>query len=248
MIREYLKNVLKEVALDIVIFAFREGRMEVLLLKWKHTDKYSLPGGRIRVDESLKDAVARTVEERTGLKGVFLQQFQVFGELDRYSYYSAKQTREYVERALGESLEDLDLLSRTVSIGYYALVNGERALPQPDALTEACAWWDVHDLPRLLFDHNHMIERALETLRREIRYQPVGQLLPEKFTLGELHRLFEVILGIALDRRNFHKIVTGYDFLIRLNEKKVGAAIRAPQLYSFNFKKYYAALKDGVGV
>jgi hypothetical protein len=93
-----------------------------------------------------------------------------------------------------------------------------------------------------------MIEIAMRTIRREIRFQPIGKLLPQKFTLNEIHKLFETILNTTLDRRNFHKLITSYDFLIKLNEKRTGVANKAPYLYKFDFRRYEKALKDGISV
>lgn len=239
-------SILKEVSIDFVIVGFQANRLRVLLLKWKGTEKWSLPGGRIYVDEPISVAAVRTLEERTGLKNVFLRQFNTFGNTQRYLHYSREETLGYVKQAIGEDILQLQNLPRTVSVGYYALVDIEKVVAKPDFYTDECSWWDVSDVPKLLFDHNEMIEVALQTLRREIRHQPVGNLLPEKFTMNELQNLFQGILDTELDRRNFHKMMTGYDFLIKLEEKRVGGANRAPHLYRFDYKKYYEALNGGV--
>ncbi len=246
MSRFKLDTILKEVSIDCVIFGFRSGRLMVLLLKWKGTDKWSLPGGRIYVEEPIKEAAVRILGERTGLKGVFLRQFNTFGDTGRYHHYSKEETAGYVTAAVGGDLSGLLALARTVSVGYYALVDMDKVVAKPDFYTDECMWWDVSEVPRLLFDHNEMLEVALHTLRRDIRHQPVGNLLPEKFTMNELQRLFQSILNVELDRRNFHKLVTGYDFLVKLDEKRKGGANRAPYLYRFDYKKYYDALNGGV--
>jgi len=246
MLKDYFRNVLKEVSIDCVIFGFSGDRMRVLLLRWKRTNKWSLPGGRIFINENAGKAVERIVKERTGLEGVFLQQFHTFGDTDRSKYYTEKETIKYMEVAVGEKFTNLKLSPRTVSIGYYALVNIDQVLAQPDIYTEECQWCEIEKVPKLLFDHNEMIDVAFRTLRKEIRFQPIGNLLPEKFTLKELHKLFESILDTKIDRRNFHKLMMNYDFLVKLSEKRTGSANKSPHLYRFDFKKYYKALKAGI--
>jgi 8-oxo-dGTP diphosphatase len=248
ILREVFERSLREVSIDCVIFGFTAGKLKVLLIRWKSSDKWSLPGGRINKDEGIEEAANRILLERTGLKDVFLQQFNTFGKVKRFAHYSEHETREVVERILGESLEDLDISPRTVSIGYYALVDLGKVVPRPDIFSDECTWWDIDQVPKLLFDHNEMIDIATRTIRREIRFQPIGKLLPQKFTLNEIHRLFETILNTKLDRRNFHKLITSYDFLIKLNEKRTGVANKAPYLYRFDFRRYEKALKDGISV
>jgi ADP-ribose pyrophosphatase YjhB (NUDIX family) len=248
MLKRAFANVLKEVSIDCVIFGFNSGRLKVLLIRWRKTDKWSLPGGRINKDEGVDEAVQRILSDRTGLRGVFLQQFNTFGKTNRYRHYSEKQTHRFIETALGETLEGLDISRRTISIGYYAMVDIDKVVPRPDVFSDECSWCDIEDVPKLLFDHNEMIDIALRTIRKEIRFQPIGKLLPEKFTLNEIHRLFQTILNTDLDRRNFHKLITSYDFLIKLNEKRTGVANKAPYLYKFDFKRYERALKNGVAV
>jgi len=248
MLKEILANVLREVSIDCVIFGFTAGKLKVLLIRWRSTDKWSLPGGRVNRDEGVEEAVSRILFSRTGLKGVFLQQFKTFGKTNRYTHYSEKETIAFVEQALGETTEGLDISPRTVSIGHYALLNIDKVVPRPDEFSDECSWWDIDQVPKLLFDHNEMIDIAIRTLRREIRYQPIGKLLPEKFTLNEIHKLFQTILNVGLDRRNFHKLITSYDFLIKLDEKRTGVANKSPYLYRFDFRRYEKALREGVSV
>jgi len=247
-LKEIFSNILREVSIDCVIFGFSSGKLKVLLIRWKSIDKWSLPGGRIYKDEGVEEAADRILFERTGLKGVFLQQFNTFGKTNRYAHYSEKETIGFIEQALGEPLEELDLPHRTVSIGYYALVNIDKVMPRPDIYSDACLWCDIDQVPKLLFDHNEMIDVAMRTIRKEIRHQPIGKLLPDKFTLNEIHKLFQTILNAELDRRNFHKLITSYDFLVKLNEKRTGVSNKSPYLYRFDFRKYEKALKEGIAV
>lgn len=247
-LKKIFDSVLKEVSIDCVIFGFEAGRLKVLLIRWKSSDKWSLPGGRIYKQEGAEEAVNRILRERTAMKDVFLQQFYTFGKMNRNTHYSEKETMKVVEGAMGGSVKNIHVPSRTVSIGYYALVDIGKVVPRPDLFSDECRWFDIDEVPKLLFDHNEMIVSALRTIRRDIRSQPVGKLLPSKFTLNEIHKLFETILNTKLDRRNFHKLITSYDFLIRLNEKRTGAANKSPYLYRFDFRKYEKALREGISI
>jgi ADP-ribose pyrophosphatase YjhB (NUDIX family) len=247
---KFFSSILQEVSIDCVITGFSDKKLKVLLIRWKSTDKWSLPGGRIYKDEGVDEAVSRILFEKTGLKGVFLQQFNTFGKTNRYAHYSEEETMEIAMKALGEPRETFESLnlSRTISIGYYALLNINKVVPKPDLFSDECSWFDLDQIPKLLFDHNEMIEVALKTIRKEIRHQPIGKLLPDKFTLNEIHKLFETILDTGLDRRNFHKLITSYDFLIKLDEKRTGVSNKSPYLYRFDFRKYEKVLKEGLSV
>lgn len=237
-------NYLPSVSIDLVIFGFHGGQLKVLLLRWKTTDKWCLPGGRIRHEENMEAAAYRSLRERTGLSEIFLQQFHTFGDVVRYTHFSRQDTLS----KLGLPDEDLkEFSSRDVSVGYYALVEFAGATPTPDLFTEECYWWDIDQIPPLLFDHNGMITLALKTLRRQLSYQPIGyNLLPDKFTMPDLQQLYETILGQSLDRRNFQKRMLGYGILERLEERKTGGAHKAPYLYRFNKENYEKALRDEI--
>ncbi|MBD2699127.1 NUDIX hydrolase [Spirosoma sp. BT702] len=244
LIQEFKTDFLPSVSVDLVIFGFHDGQLKVLLLRWKNTEDWCLPGGRIRHEESLDDAAYRSLHGRTGLTEIFLQQFHTFGDTRRYVHFSQEQTM----LRLGLAEEDLQEFSnRDVSVGYYALVEFANVVPTPDFFTDECRWWDINQVPPLLFDHNDMITLALKTLRRQLTYQPIGyNLLPEKFTMPDLQQLYETILGQSLDRRNFQKRMLGYDILERLEERKTGGAHKAPYLYRFDKEKYEKALADEI--
>ena len=246
MIGQYLQNCLKEVSVDCVIFGFDNETLKVLLLKWKHIDYWSLPGGKIEMQEDLNDAAERILEQRVGLKGVFLNQFNVFGEIDRFTHYDKKETIRLLEKSIGEDLSKIHPDNRVLSVGYYALLDINKVRAIPDEYTDECQWMDLKKIPHLLFDHNHMVELAIKTLRREIKHQPIFNLLPEKFTLSEIQQLYESILDKTFDRRNFHKQITKQDFLVKLGEKRIGQANKAPNLYRFDQSKYDKALEAGM--
>jgi 8-oxo-dGTP diphosphatase len=239
-----LEAYLPHLSVDCVVFGFHEGELGLLLLKWKGLRTWSLPGGWVGRRESLDAAAARVLRERTGLAHVFLQQFRAFGRVGRG------------ERVLGRLFrrlrvpvpEDAWPTGRVVSVAYYALVEFSRVSPAPDSISDACTWWRLDERPRLAFDHDAIVDAALGTLRLQLRTHPVGiNLLPPTFTMPELQRLYEAILGRRLDRRNFQKRILELRIVQRLFERRVGSAGRAPYLYRFDAAAYEGALRDGLG-
>jgi 8-oxo-dGTP diphosphatase len=183
---------------------------------------WALPGGFVRVTEALEDAARRELEEETGLRHVFLEQVYTFGKVDR------------------------DPRERVVSVAYYALVN--LSDHKVHAATDArdAAWFGVHDVPSLAFDHADMLQLALERLRGKLRYQPVGfELLPKKFTLSQLQHLYEQVLERELDKRNFRKRVLAMDLLIETDDVQRDVAHRAARLYQFDERKYRRLARAG---
>lgn len=234
------KEFLPHISIDCVIFGFHGNQLKVLLLKWKERGSWCVPGGFVMRDESLDDSAKRTLQERTGLKDIFLRQFQAFGNPNR-----EKGKRPFKIAGTSRSW----LMERFITVGYWALVEFSKVTPQPDWLSEACQWHDIHKVPKLIYDHNQIVESALEALRLSLNDHPVGyNLLPEKFTMPELQKLYETILDTPLDRRNFQKKMLSLDILERLNERKTGGAHKAPFLYRFDKKKYEKAMKKGLRV
>ncbi|GAA4409033.1 NUDIX domain-containing protein [Nibrella viscosa] len=225
-------------SIDCVVFGFHEGRMRVLLLRWKGTNEWSLPGGFIRKTESADAAAVRILRERTGLQQLFLQQFHIFGDAIRYD-------EEDTWRRIGFPVDRSKWSERTISLGYYALVEYAEVTPRPDLLSDACDWWSLDELPNLLFDHNHIIDVALAGLRRQLPYQPISHLLPETFTMPELQRLYETILGRTLDARNFYKKVQASGILQRTDERRTGTPYKSPYLYRFDPVAYPAVIRGG---
>ncbi len=237
------RQFLPHLSIDCVIFGFHSGELKVLLLKWKHLDAWSLPGGYIRREESIADAARRVLRDRTGLDNIYLQQFHTFGGVNR----GERMMQELFSRLALPVPEDPWFLERVVSIGFYALVDFSRTTPMPDFFSEACRWWDIRELPQLILDHNEIARRALRALRAELAYRPAGRnLLPEKFTMPELQKLYETLLGRPLDRRNFQRKILSLGIVERLEKRSTGGAHRSPYLYRFNAGKYNEALgEDG---
>ncbi len=213
-------------AVDCVVFGLDDEDLKVLLIQRgldPFAGKWALPGGFVRLDESVDEAAKRELSEETGLGKVFLEQLHTFGAPDR------------------------DPRERVVSVAYYALVN--LAAHRVQAATDAkeAAWFATGDLPKLAFDHEAIVDLALERLREGVRRRPVGfELLPAKFTLSMLQRLYEKILERPLDKRNFRKRVLALGLLEELDEVEQDVAHRAARLYRFDKKRYRELEKAGV--
>ncbi|NCI48096.1 NUDIX hydrolase [Sediminibacterium soli] len=231
-------------SLDCVIFGFHENQMKVLLLKMKNAEQWALPGGFIYKDEDIEEAAIRVLRERTGIHDIFLQQFHVFGRPGRSDkkFHSDIMKKDGIKPA-----KDHWILQRFLTVGYYALVDFAHAIPHPDGTSTSCEWWDIHEVKELFMDHKHILDKALETLRLQLNHQPIGYtLLPQKFTMPELQKLYETILDKKLDRRNFQRRMMGYGILKRLSETRKGGAHKAPYLYSFDLRRYKKALQEGL--
>ena len=219
------KNPRAALTVDCVVFGFDEGELEVLLIQRAlepFKGKWALPGGFVKVDETLDEAARRELAEETGLKHVFLEQLYTYGTVDR------------------------DPRERVVSVAYYALV--KLASHQARAATDAAnaEWFPVSKLPKLAFDHAGMVAAARARLQGKVRYQPIGfELLPPKFTLSALQHLYEAILGTDLDKRNFRKKVLGFGLLVALNETQMAGRHRPAQLFRFDADKYEKLRKRG---
>jgi 8-oxo-dGTP diphosphatase len=210
---------------DAVVFGLDDGDLKVLLIRRglePFQGKWALPGGFVRVEESLEDAVRRELREETGIDRVFLEQLFTFGDVDR------------------------DPRERIVTVAYYALVRlGDYSVTAATDARDA-AWFAVNEARGLAFDHDRILAVALERLKGKVRYQPIGfELLPPEFTLTQLQRLYETILEASLDKRNFRKKILGMDFLVPLDEVQKDVAHRAARLYRFDRKKYQRLQKRG---
>ncbi|HVE17147.1 MAG TPA: NUDIX domain-containing protein [Chthoniobacterales bacterium] len=210
---------------DCVLFGFDEGDLKLLLIQRDlepFAGTWALPGGFVRVEESLEEAARRELQEETGVARVYLEQLYTFGAPER------------------------DPRERVVTVAYYALVklSNHRVKAATDARN--AAWFAVSDLPGVAFDHEDIIETALERLKSKLRYEPVGfELLPPKFTLTQLQHLYETILETPLDKRNFRKKLLGMGLLIETDEIEQDVAHRAARLYRFDEAKYKQLKRKG---
>lgn len=209
-------------SIDCVIFGFDEGELKVLLIERNvepFKDWWALPGYLVEQDESLDNAAERILYELTGLKGIYMDQFYTFGDVNRHPQ------------------------GRVITVGYYAMIrlSGNKDL-RPAPITNyarKAVWTPLADINKLAFDHNKIFGRAFQKIRSRISYQPIAfELLPEKFTLTQLQHLYEVILNKKLDKRNFRKKMLNYGILKELDEKQKGVSYRAAKLYKFDKRKY----------
>lgn len=244
----YLKGhekYLRHVSVDSVIFGFHQNDLKVLLLESKYAGFWSLSGGFVLKDEPIDHAAQRVLKERTGLEKLFLQQFHVFSDPKR----STKKVNQQFLKNMGVSLDKSWMFERFITIGYYALVNFTKVKPTPDSVSKSCEWFSIDNLPGMILDHRHIINEALNALRLQLYFHPIGyNLLEQKFTMPELQKLYETILDKKLDRRNFQRKILVSGILKRLEETKKGVAHKAPFYYKFDLRNYKKALQGGMGL
>lgn len=233
--KESFQQYVPTLSIDCTIFSFHENSLHILTLKMKDLDSWGLPGGYVKKDENVDDAALRILKERTGTENVYLQQFFTFGNLNRS------------ESAFEDYDDSLWNKQRFVSIGYYALTEYSMVKLIIDKYSMAVQWHPIDNLPSFMMDHRTIFNKALLTLREQLNNHPIGyNLLPEKFTMPELQKLYEAILGKKMNRGNFYRKMLRYDILIKLDESRKGGAHKAPDLYSFDLEKYNTALKEGL--
>jgi 8-oxo-dGTP diphosphatase len=210
---------------DCVVFGFDQEALKILLIqraKPPFQGNWALPGGFVRIHETVDDAARRELAEEAGLKDVYLEQLYTFGALKR------------------------DPRERIVTVAYYALVKLSDFQAQAATDATEARWCLVDHTPALAFDHPEIVATALARLRAKLRYQPIGfELLPPKFTLSQLQHLYEAVLGVELDKRNFRKKVLGFELLVPLKETLMEGAHRPAQLFRFDPDKYERLRKKG---
>jgi 8-oxo-dGTP diphosphatase len=211
------------VTTDCVIFGFDGERLQVLLVERgiePYKGRWAFPGGFLKMDETAEEGALRELREETGLERAYIQQFHTFSDPHR------------------------DPRERVITIAYYALVKIQEVHGGDDAAS--ARWFPLSEIPSLAFDHDYILRMATQRLREEIHFQPVGfELLPEKFTLKELQALYEAILGISFDRRNFAKKMLHLEILTELDETIWPTPKREANLYRFNPDKYEELKQKG---
>ncbi|MEZ5103388.1 MAG: NUDIX domain-containing protein [Draconibacterium sp.] len=214
------------VAVDSIIFGFNEHDTELKLLLLKRNfepekGKWSLMGGFVDPSESLDEAAKRIVFQLTGLNNVYMEQLYAFGDLNR------------------------DAGGRIISVAYFSLIK----INEHDSKLvkeHGASWISLSELPTLIFDHNEMVDKAMRKLRIRARTQPIGfELLPEKFTIPQLQRLYEAIYQAPFDKRNFRRKLLSMELLEKLEEKEKETSKKGAFYYKFNQKKYEEFLQRG---
>lgn len=220
----YIQEDKMYVATDCIIFGFDSGNLKLLIFKRRvkpMLGQWSLIGSFVKIHENVTEAAKRVLKEITGLENVFMEELRTYGKEDRDPGY------------------------RVISVGQYALMrinDYDRELVKKHGAN----WYDIEKVPKLVLDHNLMVEDALERIKRKARTKPIGfELLPEKFTIPQLQKLYEAIYQKRLDARNFRKKVLSLKVLIKLDEKDKSTSRRGAFLYRFDHKKYQKLSDSG---
>ncbi|HSI21341.1 MAG TPA: NUDIX domain-containing protein [Verrucomicrobiae bacterium] len=198
---------------DIIILTIRDDQFEVALIKRgiePFKGKWAIPGGFVRMDESLEAAALRELEEETGVADVYLEQLYTFGDVGR------------------------DPRDRVVTVAYFALVPSDKLHLVGASDADDAQWFSVDKLPELAFDHAKVMQCAVDRVRSKLDYSTIAfRLLPDEFRLSELQRVYEIILGEPQDKRNFRKKILSLNLVEETGEKHAGASHRPAALYRF---------------
>jgi len=211
-------------AVDCIIFGFDKEELKILLIKRNfepELGKWSLIGGFLKNEENLDKAAIRILHHLTGLNNIYMEQLYAFSKVDR------------------------DPAERTISVAYYALI--DIASHDQDVIQlDSAQWFSLKKAPKLIFDHNRMVERAIARLQRRALGKPIGfELLPEKFTMRQLQKLYEAILDKKLDKRNFINKFNSLDILVKLDEKDMTVSRKGAYLFQFDEEKYNSKVEEG---
>jgi hypothetical protein len=220
------RDVLSTVSIDNVIFGLDEDVLKVLVVRHStgiSEGKWGLPGGWIFKDENLRDAASRLLSDLTGIDDIYLEQLKTFGRVDRFP------------------------TERVISVAYYALISADNYQSLEAGYTASEAkWFTVDKVPELIFDHSEILKEGIQRLKYKVCHEPVGfNLLPEKFTLLQLQQLYESILEVKIDKPNFRRKMMKMNLLVSCNEKQVGVAHRAANLFRFDKDNYARLCEQG---
>lgn len=212
-------------SVDCVVFGYHNGEIKVLLVQRDaepFKGHWALIGDLVEPDQNLWDAANNVLEKLTGLKNIYMKQFFTFGSVDRHP------------------------LGRVVTVGYFSLVSSIDHHPIASSWAKSAEWFNINELPELAFDHQNILNKAIETLKTEVRHKPTGfELLPSKFTLLELQLLYETLLDAKFDKSNFRKKILEMNILKPLNEVKQKVSHRPAKLFKFDEQRYRALEKEG---
>ena len=224
--REAMERYRVSFSVDCVIFGYGDDNLKILLVECNlppFIGKWSLLGDFIRDDEDLDNAARRVLEHYTGLGHVYLEQVGTYGDQGRHP------------------------LGRVITTAYYSLMMIQNYRSQASTNGLTVRWFDVNDLPELAFDHSCIIRNCHARLQQSLRERPIGfELLPKEFTLSQLRRLYETVLGIELDKRNFRRKLRSLDLLEDTEMLQSDVAHRPAKLFRFNYEKYKAEMSEGL--
>ena len=231
--------------MDCVIFGFDFEKLNVILVERVLEDPktkellisdYTLTGNHALVDEPLEEAARRVLYDLTGLQNIFLKQYYTTGDPDRLM----KETDQLWLKSIGKNPAD-----RVVSVCFFSLLNCKDV--ELKKSNRNAAWHPVREVSNLGFDDADILEKALVSLQIMLQNEPIGfEMLPEKFTLSQLQRLYEEVFGIKLDKRNFRKKVSKVKYIVPLEEKQKGVAHKPARYYKFSNKTYLKSKKEGL--
>lgn len=211
------------VTTDCVIFSFDGQQLKVLLIRRgiaPYKGKWAFPGGFLRMDESVEQCAMRELVEETGLQSKYMEQFKVYSDPNR------------------------DPRERVITVAFWALVRMQDVKGGDDA--DDAQWFAIDKIPPLAFDHDSILRDAVHILHEKIHFEPIGfELLPEKFTMKQLQTLYEAIIGVSFDRRNFAKKMFHLELLIELDEVTWPTVKHSARLFRFNEDKYMELKRKG---
>jgi len=231
------------ISVDCVIFGFDFEKLNVLLVERQLIDPetgdeiifdYTLAGNHIYIDEELEDAAKRVLFDLTGLENIYLEQFTTTGDPNRLK----SEKDQLWLKSTGKNPAE-----RVISVCYFSLLNcNEVSIKTGKRKVD---WFPLKEAKNLAFDHGQIIQSALESLQRKLQYEPIGfEMLPEKFTLSQLQKLYEVVFDVEFDKRNFRKKISKMKYLIRLNEKQKGVSHKPARYYTFSREVYEKTKND----
>ena len=232
----------ENVSVDCVVFGFDGKELHVLLIDREDEIKnvasaYALPGNLIYDQENLNMAAERVLNELTGLSDIYLEQFGAFGNPDRIK----KEEDQPWLKAVRANPD-----ARVVTIAYYALIRMSDFKLNPSSFAKYASWVPLKEIDHLPFDHFEILNQSVEYLRNNTKIRPVGyNLLPKKFTLNEMQKLYEAIFNRKIDNRNFRRKIINLDVLDKLEEKQAGVAHKPATYYQFNVNKYSNYIEKG---
>lgn len=245
-LKDGAQNFMPQLSINSVIFGFTGERLVVLATQPVMTEMWLIPGDFVHQTESIEDAAYRSMRTQLGIQEIFLRQFKTFGEPER-SF--ATEMAAFFQTADIKQAAYEWLTKRFVTIGYYACADYRKIDPEPSLMFQAIRWIDIDAIDELGFDHADIVKEARAVLTKDLLDLPViASLLPATFTIPELQKLYEAILGRLIDRGNFRQKILRTKILEKVGERNTAATRRPPGLYRFNWNRYEAVLDKEVKI